>query len=382
MENMLGIANMAPRLDFRVGVIFKDSLKIGPDLLSGLSSYCCATHLRMDDAPQAKKEEYDLFVYVSSCDGLEAIPRHLVPRALWLVDGINDHVIRQAMTYDWVFTATESDAANMRSAGIINVWGLGVAGLGPSASGTRESVLLNADTPLHSMEATVLNTIWTVPGMRSQYFLHPRPEIVELVPLTARRILDVGCAAGRLGQTLKSRQQCLVHGVEMHPIAANQARSVLDAVYEGDIQGVLDQLPDRFFDCIVLADVLEHTIDPWNTLRQLTGKLAANPESTMVLSIPNAAHWSVVLPLLAGQWEYMDEGILDRTHLRFFTPSSVIAMVKAAGLRVIDTRATIVPVPSEAESRLEGLLQPWRASRLAEIFQVLCVCGPAATAGS
>lgn len=169
----------------------------------------------------------------------------------------------------------------------------------------------------------------STPGM---YYLHARPEVVDLVPITAQRILDVGCGAGGLSATLKARQSAEIHGVEIVEQAAEHARHHLDHVWNSGIEAALPELPDGYYDCIVIADVLEHLLDPLFVLSELKKKLTGNGK--LIASIPNIQNWGVLSELLQGKWDYRSEGILDRTHLRFFTRKSVQELFWSAGLRI------------------------------------------------
>uniref|UniRef100_C6E7I0 Glycosyl transferase family 2 n=1 Tax=Geobacter sp. (strain M21) TaxID=443144 RepID=C6E7I0_GEOSM len=164
------------------------------------------------------------------------------------------------------------------------------------------------------------------------YYTCKRPEVRCMVSRRARRVLDVGCAAGELGQALKKRQGAEVWGVEPNSEAAATARQALYRVLEASVEDALCSLPQRHFDSIVAADVLEHLVDPERVLRELSGKLTRSGE--LIVSLPNVRHWSVVQGLLEGSWEYADAGILDRTHLRFFTRRSALALFEAAGYAV------------------------------------------------
>lgn len=170
-------------------------------------------------------------------------------------------------------------------------------------------------------------------AISDSYYSHVRPEILQLVPISATRILDVGCGAGVLGTSIKSRRAAEVHGVELIAEAAERARTHLDKVWNSTIEEALHELPDSYYDCIVLADVLEHLIDPWSVLNTLKGKLAAGGK--IVASIPNIQNWGILADLLQGKWDYLNEGILDRTHLRFFTRKSVEELFWSAGLRIV-----------------------------------------------
>lgn len=168
----------------------------------------------------------------------------------------------------------------------------------------------------------------------ADYFTQERSEFMRLIPPDVRRVLDVGCGAGALGAALKRRGPVEVVGVERDPGAAEAARCVLDRVYQGDIE-LLD-LPygAGTFDCLVLADVLEHLRDPWGALRRLIPLLP--PHGLLIASLPNVRHWSVLRGLLQGEWTYLPAGILDKGHLRFFTLKSGRALLEAAGFEILD----------------------------------------------
>lgn len=191
-----------------------------------------------------------------------------------------------------------------------------------------------------------------------QYYSFERPEVCACVPATAKTILDVGCASGRLGAALKKRQDCFVVGVEYEPEIANEAKDLLDEVIVGDIEEKIGTLPSDYFDCIVLADVLEHLRFPETVLQKLNRAL--KDTGIIVASIPNVRHWSVVRALLEGDWNYEDAGILDRTHLRFFTRKSVLKIFADSGYAVTGLTHTTVGGAS-------ALLQP--------ISKVLSIAG-------
>lgn len=172
------------------------------------------------------------------------------------------------------------------------------------------------------------------------YYECPRYEVMELIDPASRLILDVGCASGVLGASLKQKQGATVWGVEYQPEAAQRAAECLDKVIPGTIEAALTQLPENYFDTIICADVLEHLVDPWAVLAELKNKLRSGGQ--LVASIPNVRHWSVLLNLLEGHWQYRDFGLLDRTHLRFFTRESIIQLFEGAGLRLTELYGTIL----------------------------------------
>jgi 2-polyprenyl-3-methyl-5-hydroxy-6-metoxy-1,4-benzoquinol methylase len=162
--------------------------------------------------------------------------------------------------------------------------------------------------------------------------------VLELVG-TGKRVLDVGCATGYLAEALGSRGN-KVSGVEIDAAAAEEARPYLERLVVGDLEridlGV--ELAGERFDVVVFADVLEHLRDPVATLRQ--AKAILGEGGYVVLSIPNIAHGSVRFALLEGQFQYRSLGLLDGTHLRFFTRESLEELLSEAGFVAVDVRRT------------------------------------------
>jgi len=189
------------------------------------------------------------------------------------------------------------------------------------------------------------------------YYQYPRPEVVQLVPASARRILDIGCASGRVGAAIKKRQKCEVWGIESNVRAAKEARICLDQVFIGDFSSLAAELPKAGFDVIIMADVLEHIVDTERTLAIVSGLLATGGE--LILSLPNTRHWSVLRMLLGGDWRYEDSGLLDRTHVRFFTAKSSVRMLRNAGFKIEKMSGVSVtrPPPDGFISGLEAALE-------------------------
>jgi len=149
-----------------------------------------------------------------------------------------------------------------------------------------------------------------------------------------RRVLDVGCGIGTNGKVARERGAHVV-GLEIVPSSIEKAKMVLDEVYSANIETdeVLDVLKDRKFDTIMFADVLEHTVNPGAVLRRMSNLLEDGGH--VIVSLPNVAAWTVRLGLLSGNFEYQPSGILDDTHLRFFTRQTAIKLVQDAGLEVL-----------------------------------------------
>jgi 2-polyprenyl-3-methyl-5-hydroxy-6-metoxy-1,4-benzoquinol methylase len=163
----------------------------------------------------------------------------------------------------------------------------------------------------------------------ASYFSWPRPEMLPFVPANCRRVLDVGCAEGAFGESLKKNREIEVWGIEPTKSAAASAREKLDNVIEG-VFGPETALPAGSFDCILFNDVLEHMVAPETALRYARDLLA--PGGVVVASIPNIRSFPTVWRLMLHcDWEYQDSGVLDRTHLRFFTKSSIVKMFEGEG---------------------------------------------------
>jgi O-antigen biosynthesis protein len=164
-----------------------------------------------------------------------------------------------------------------------------------------------------------------------------RDDLLPLVKPGIRRVLDIGCAGGRFGESLKSRYAGLnVTGIETHPAAAEVAATRLDRVIRKGIEAVdfaAEGIADGSIDMIVLADVLEHLYDPWRTLVRLKPLLA--PGGYLLISVPNARNLGVI-SLLAdrGVFPYAQAGLLDITHIRFFTASELNRMLTETGYRM------------------------------------------------
>ena len=155
-----------------------------------------------------------------------------------------------------------------------------------------------------------------------------------------RLLLDVGCADGQMSARFAERGW-KVTGVEPYPDDAQRARERGITVLEMSLEESLDRLQEKF-SMVVLADVLEHCADPWEQLRRIVG--ICEPQARLVISVPNIAHVVPRAQLLMGRFQYEDRGIMDRTHLRFFTRRTALEMVRGAGLTCESLHVTATPV--------------------------------------
>jgi 2-polyprenyl-3-methyl-5-hydroxy-6-metoxy-1,4-benzoquinol methylase len=154
-------------------------------------------------------------------------------------------------------------------------------------------------------------------------------------------ILEGGASSGYLSGEL-TRAGRHVDGIEIDPDAARLAERACDRVIVADLQALdFDELRPTY-DVLLFGDTLEHLPDPGALLARLGSKL--RPGGHLVVSIPNVANWSMRLALALGRWEYKDRGLLDRTHLRFFTKRTAMRLLEDAGYRV-ESAVAAVPVP-------------------------------------
>jgi SAM-dependent methyltransferase len=166
------------------------------------------------------------------------------------------------------------------------------------------------------------------------YFSGDRPEMIQYVPEGAKRILEIGCGEGNFGVYFKEKQGAEVWGIEYDAAHAQVARTKLDRVFAGDVVSFLSELPPRYFDAIVCNDVLEHLTDPYTVLLQLKSKLTAN--GRLISSLPNIRFFRTFFDFVFHKnWEYTDNGIMDKTHYRFFTIKSIPAMYERLGYEVL-----------------------------------------------
>ena len=158
-----------------------------------------------------------------------------------------------------------------------------------------------------------------------------------------KRVLDIGCSTGYLAKVLKGRG-CTVDGVEIDPAAAAKAEEHCERVVVGSLDelDLVAELGAGRYDVLVLGDVLEHLVDPGAVLRRVTPLL--RPEGSVVISVPNITHGSVRLSLLEGRFEYTEVGLLDRTHVHFFTRASLQRLLRECGLVPVDMRRTTADV--------------------------------------
>ena len=215
----------------------------------------------------------------------------------------------------------------------------------------------------------------------------PNADLLQRIPLDARVVLDVGCGTGSLGAAYRRlNPRALLLGIDKDPAAAAIAA---DAARPGGGCGRRGRPPvipaHSRIDCIVYGDILEHLADPWQVLHRHIAAL--NDDGTILICIPNVEHWSFAARLLHGTWDYEPTGLLDETHLRWFSLDSMRRSLLAAGLSLCDVhprvfdpekaRAFVTAMtpallalntdPQEYLTRSSALQYVWRARKQATI---------------
>jgi 2-polyprenyl-3-methyl-5-hydroxy-6-metoxy-1,4-benzoquinol methylase len=188
----------------------------------------------------------------------------------------------------------------------------------------------------------------------TDYYHSYSRELLNWIPRDAGNILEIGCASGMMGRSYKlinpSARYC---GLEINSDVAEEASAMLDQVWLGNADHHhFDKALNGTFDCLIYGDSLEHMIDPWAVLRRHVNLLHDN--GIVVASIPNIQHWSVIADLISGRWQYMDSGILDRTHLRFFTLESIKDMFTSCGLEISDVKSVPLQLDDTAQKFMQA----------------------------
>jgi 2-polyprenyl-3-methyl-5-hydroxy-6-metoxy-1,4-benzoquinol methylase len=202
------------------------------------------------------------------------------------------------------------------------------------------------------------------------YFAGARLDFVRLLPRDpSAAILEIGCGSGATGAlALAGGRAGRYVGIELFERAANEARTVLTDVITGDVEKIDLPFGPTEFDALIMSEVLEHLVEPQATLEKLAKCL--RPGAMVMASSPNISHWRVVRELMLGRFHLADQGVFDRTHLRWFTPETFAAMFTKAGFKV----QVVAPVtPFAARTKLISKLTKGRFDHL--FFEQIALVG-------
>ena len=165
------------------------------------------------------------------------------------------------------------------------------------------------------------------------YYNNIRYEMLKYLPLDSKTVIDIGCGDGSFAQVIKERTNAEVWGIEYMKEEALKAEKLLDKVYAGPCEDHLDLLPEHYFDVVYFNDVLEHLVDPYTVLEKI--KTHLKPGGIVISSIPNIRYHNALIKLFfKKEWEYKGSGVMDKTHLRFFTGKSILKMYERLGYKV------------------------------------------------
>jgi 2-polyprenyl-3-methyl-5-hydroxy-6-metoxy-1,4-benzoquinol methylase len=190
---------------------------------------------------------------------------------------------------------------------------------------------------------------------KQSYFSGARVDFVARLPEDpTASILEIGCGTGATGALARASGRAGHYtGVELFEAAAVEARAHLDEVITGDVERLEFSWQPCSFDAVILSEVLEHLIEPWAVLKRLHPFM--RPGALVLASSPNVSHWRVIRELIQGRFQLADQGVFDRTHMRWFTPDSFAAMFERAGYEVMRVRpVTAFSARTAAISQMTG----------------------------
>lgn len=200
------------------------------------------------------------------------------------------------------------------------------------------------------------------------YYSSERSDILKLVPKSVKKVLEVGCGTGMTGKAVKNMTGAHVTGIEIVSEMAEEANKNLDVVIKGDIEKLKLPFQEGQFDCILYGDVLEHLIDPWGVLKNVSKFLGSGGYA--ILSVPNIAHYRIFKMLWRKEWNYEEMGILDSTHLRFFALNNIKKMISDAGLEILTMDRNISA--SKSKKFFNNLFRNALIDYLTEQYIILC----------
>ena len=321
----------------------------------------------------------DLRSAIQSALKQEIIPEYfLVARepALLLGPGALEEMERTLCNYPQVDCVIPSDVRGYRTGHSANYFTLRgfqkfVAGLQDSEDEfipydarkaflflVRVSALRGIELPSDSMDIPRALHNRTVISLNAyahpflNYYEEKREDVIEMVPRQISSILDIGCARGHFGATLKEvMPSCRVVGIELNAYEAERACQLLDRVVVGDVFTVK---LDEQFDCVTCLDMMEHVSQPEALLNKIR-KEFLKENGFLLLSIPNVGHWAVVEDLLAGRWDYVPAGLLCVTHLRFYTLSTILSLLRDNGFDVDSINPVSSPMPKGFHAGIQAL---------------------------
>jgi SAM-dependent methyltransferase len=186
-------------------------------------------------------------------------------------------------------------------------------------------------------------------GVMDQTPIHDshNPDLLKLIPADSKKVIEIGCSSGALAREFKKLNKMVDWvGVEIDASYAELAKRYCDKTLVENVDdcdlSFFKQFSDR--DCWVFGDTLEHFKDPWSVLKNIRGIIPE--EGSVAACIPNAQHWSLVVRMALGDFRYEDCGLLDRTHLRWFSRQTMIDLFETSGFRIVEGLPRIFDEPN------------------------------------
>ena len=173
-------------------------------------------------------------------------------------------------------------------------------------------------------------------------------QLFDLIPDALQSIIEIGSGSGVLAKAIKHRSPATHYiGIELDPEYSKLSSRYCDLVLTDNIETPSEELRNyiQTTSAIVFSDVLEHLYNPWQTLKFLRSQISN--ECAIYVSIPNIQHWSIIFGLISGNFNYTDSGLLDRTHIRFFTKNTIISMFNDCGFEVKSISPRIFNFPEQ-----------------------------------
>ena len=167
----------------------------------------------------------------------------------------------------------------------------------------------------------------------SAYYHAERREMLPFLPDHIRKTVEFGCGNGAFSSLVKERYRAESWGIDLNDAALKEAETKLDRVIHGNAADVLRTLPANYFDCVICNDFLEHLVFPDRFLSEIRSRL--QPGAFLIASVPNIRYWRTFIEYFFHKdWNYVDAGILDHSHLRFFTKKSIIRLLNSCGIKI------------------------------------------------
>jgi SAM-dependent methyltransferase len=176
------------------------------------------------------------------------------------------------------------------------------------------------------------------------------PDLLAIIPRQSACVVEVGSGSGALAKAFKAiSPACHYTGIEIEADYAKASARFCDRVLHASVESLDEQTFESLFpsDCWIFGDSLEHLVDPWQLLAKI--RKAIDPAGCVVACIPNAQHWSVQARLNCGLFRYENSGLLDRTHLRWFTRQTILEMFTAAGYSIVDGGSRVLDDAAKRE---------------------------------